>query len=246
MRAVEFPYSMMYGFDWTYILVLIGALISLIASSSVKTTFKAYSMLASSRGLTGAQVAAMILKSSGVYDVSVSHVGGSLTDHFDPRIKVVNLSDSVYGSTSVAAISVAAHECGHAMQHNEGYAPLKFRSAFVPVANFGSKLGMPVIIAGLLLSSMVNLGFYVLVRIGIILFSFGMIFQIVTLPVEFDASRRALATLKSMNLLEDTELYGSRKVLKAAAMTYVAAAAASILSLLRIIILFGNGGKRRR
>lgn len=246
MRVSTFPYTLLYGFDWTYILVLIGALLSIIASSRVKSTFNKFSRVANARGLTGAQVAATILKSEGIYDVAVVPTSGSLTDNFNPKTKRVNLSEGVYDSASVAAIGVAAHECGHAMQHNEGYFPLKVRSAFVPVANLGSKLGMPMIIAGLLLVSFMNsYGPYFLVRIGIVLFSFGMIFQIITLPVEFDASRRALATLQGLNLLEEEELTGARKVLKSAAMTYVAAAAASILTVLRLLLLFGNGGKRR-
>ena len=190
--------------------------------------------------MTGAEAASQILRGAGIYDVMVQHVSGELTDHFDPRSKVLRLSDSVYGSSSVAAIGVAAHECGHAMQHNEEYFPLKLRSAIVPVANFGSKAGIPIIIAGVIFSY-----FQPLITIGILLFSLSVAFQLVTLPVEFDASRRALATLKTSGMLGEQELEGSRKVLSAAALTYVAAAASSILQLLRLILLFG-GGRRNR
>lgn len=230
----------LYGFHWTYILVLIGALLSMLASAGVKSSYKKFARVANRAGLTGAQTAEKILKANGVYDVSVTHVRGELTDNFNPRTKLVSLSDVVYGSTSVAALGVAAHECGHAMQYNEGYFPLKIRSAILPVANFGSRFGIPIIILGLIFSY-----FEPLIQIGIILFSFGLLFQIVTLPVEFDASRRALATLENMHLMETDEIYGAKKVLKSAALTYVASAAAMFLQLLRLILLFG-GGRRRR
>ena len=224
-----------YGFDWTYILVIIGAIITCIASSRVNSTFKKYSKYRASIGYTGAEIARRMLNQEGIYDVSVEHISGNLTDHYDPKSKVLRLSDPVYNSTSVAAISVAAHECGHAIQHSEGYEPLKIRSAIVPVANFGSKAGMYIIIAGCLLSF-----FQPLITLGIVLFSFGMIFQLVTLPVEFNASSRALNVLEESGWLVDEENKMAGKVLKAAAYTYVAAAAASILSVLRLILLFGR------
>lgn len=227
-------------YDSTYLLVLIGALLSIWASSRVKSTYAKYAKVASRSGMTGAEAASQILRGAGIYDVTVQHVRGDLTDHYDPRSKVLRLSDSVYGSSSVAAIGVAAHECGHAMQHNEEYFPLKFRSAIVPVANFGSKAGIPIIIAGVIFSY-----FQPLITIGILLFSLSVAFQLVTLPVEFDASRRALVTLKSSGMFQEQELEGSKKVLSAAALTYVAAAASSILQLLRLILLFG-GGRRNR
>ena len=230
-----------YGMDWTYILVLIGAVICLVSSQKVKSTYRKYSRVAASSGMTGAQVAEAILRKEGMYDVAVRHVSGELTDHFDPASKTVNLSDAVYSSNSVAAIGVAAHECGHAMQHNEEYMPLKMRSAIVPIANFGSKAGLPLIIAGTLVSFI-----HVLVPIGVILFSASVAFQIVTLPVEFDASRRALATIEEMGIVTaGAELNGAKNVLKSAAMTYVASAAAAILTLLRLILVFGGRGRRR-
>lgn len=186
-------------------------------------------------GMTGAQTAEAILRSKGIHDVRVEHIRGNLTDHYDPTKKVVRLSDSVYGSTSVAAIGVAAHECGHVMQHHEGYAPLNFRTALVPVANIGSKLGIPIILVGLLLGSNP-----ILVNIGIWVFSLAVLFQIVTLPVEFDASKRALVCIEQYGIVTSDERKKSAKVLKAAAYTYVAAAAASILQLLRLIMLFGR------
>lgn len=232
--------SLYFGMDWTYILVIIGAVISMIASARVKSTFNKYAQIANRAGITGAEAARRILKASGCYDVEVVQTRGSLTDNYNPRSKRLNLSEPVYGSASVAAIGVAAHECGHAMQHNEDYFPLKLRSAIVPVANFGSKLGIPLIILGLIISY-----FEFLIPLGIILFSFGMIFQLVTLPVEFDASKRALQVISDMDILAPDEAVGAKSVLKNAGMTYVAAAAASFLQLLRLILLFG-GGRRRR
>ncbi len=226
--------------DGSYILVIIGALFCLITSGLVKSTFNKYSKVLSSSQMTGAEVASAILKREGIYDVRVERVAGSLTDNFNPSTRVVNLSESVYDSTSVAAIGVAAHECGHAMQHNEDYFPLKVRSAILPAANFGSKYGLWIVILGLVISF-----FRPLVFIGVILFAFGVAFQIVTLPVEFDASKRALATISEMGILEGEELGGARAVLKSAAMTYVASAAASILSLIRLILI-SRGGRSRR
>ena len=236
--GMNYGYGMGYGAS--YILVIIGALLCLVTSGLVKSTFNKYSKVAASSCMTGRQVAEAILHREGIYDARVERVAGSLTDHFNPATKVVNLSETVCDSTSVAAISVAAHECGHAMQHNEDYFPLKVRSAILPAANFGSKFGLWIVIAGLIISF-----FRPLVFIGVVLFSFGVLFQIVTLPVEFDASRRALATLSDMGILAGGEMEGAKKVLRSAAMTYVASAAASILSLLRLILI-AQGGRGRR
>jgi Zn-dependent membrane protease YugP len=238
-------YGYSYGYyggmyNSSYILVLIGALLCLITSGLVKSTFKKYSKVAASCGMTGAQVAEAILRKEGIFDAKVERVAGDLTDHFNPATKVVNLSETVYDVPSVAAISVAAHECGHAMQHNEEYFPLRIRSTILPVANFGSKFGLWIVIAGLIISF-----FRPLIFIGVLLFSFGVLFQIVTLPVEFDASKRALATLSEMGILADNEMDGAQKVLRSAAMTYVASAAASILSLIRLILI-AQGGRRSR
>lgn len=226
-----------YGFymDWTYILVLIGAIISMIASARVSSTFHKYARERSISGMTGAQAAETILHNNGIYDVRVEHVRGDLTDHYDPRTKTVRLSDSVYGSTSVAAIGVAAHECGHVMQHDENYAPLRVRTMLVPAANIGSQLGIPIILLGILFG-----GSSLLVNIGIWVFSLAVLFQIVTLPVEFDASRRALVCIEQYGIVTREEQAKSARVLRAAALTYVAAAAASVLQLLRLILLFGN------
>ena len=226
--------------DSTYVLVLIGAVICLIASANVKSTYSKYSHYRSVSGMTGAEVAQRILNAAGIYDVKVGRVARDLTDHYNPSTKVLNLSDSVYGSTSVAALGVAAHECGHAIQHMQGYAPLKFRSAFVPVANIGSTLAWPVIILGVLINSESSQW---IINAGIFLFSFAVIFQLVTLPVEFDASKRALYMLENQRILGETEVPHARKVLGAAALTYVASAASAILQLLRVVILFG--GRRR-
>lgn len=228
-------------FDWTYGLVLIGAVICMIASANVKSTYQRFASHRSMTNMTGAQVAERLLRNAGLQDVKVGHVAGELSDHYNPATKVVNLSDSVYGSTSVAAIGVAAHECGHAIQHAKGYFPLKFRSWFVPVANFGSKLAWPLILLGLFINSESS---WLMIEGGIFLFSFAVIFQLVTLPVEFNASSRALVLLEEQGILSEQELPYTKKVLGAAALTYVASAAASILQLLRIIMLFG--GRRRR
>lgn len=230
---------MFYFYDATYILVLIGAMISLWASARVNSTYKKYARVHSRSGLTGAQAAQRILNNAGIYDVRVEHISGNLTDHYDPRAKVLRLSDSVYGSTSVAAVGVAAHECGHAIQDDTSYAPLRFRNAFVPVANFGTQAAWPILILGLILG-----GSQLLIEIGLLCFALGTLFQLVTLPVEFDASARAVRILGDTGMLNTEELGHTKEVLSAAAMTYVAAAAASILSLLRLLILFG--GNRRR
>ncbi|MDY2589976.1 MAG: zinc metallopeptidase [Agathobacter sp.] len=228
---------MYFYWDSTYILVIIGAIICMAASTKVKTTFNKYSKYRSMSGMTGAMAAERILRAAGITDVVVRQVPGSLSDHYNPSNKTLNLSDTVYGSNSVAAVGVAAHECGHAIQHARGYAPLSLRTAFVPVANIGSMLAWPVIILGLLINSRSSMMF---INIGILLFSFAVIFQLITLPVEFNASRRALVMLKTQGILGDDELVYTRKVLGAAALTYVASAAAAILQLLRIILLFGG------
>lgn len=231
------PFMPYYGmfFDPTYILIIIGAVISMWASMKVNTTYQKYSTVRSASGITGAEAAARILRSQGLHGVQIEHVHGNLTDHYDPRSKVLRLSDAVYNSTSVAAIGVAAHECGHAIQDQQEYTPLRLRSAIVPVAQFGSYACWLFIAGG------VFFGFNeFLINLGILLFSLSVIFQLVTLPVEFDASKRALAILGDTGILGEQELKGSKKVLSAAALTYVAAAAAAILSLLRLLILFGN------
>lgn len=229
-----------YYWDPTYILVVIGAVICMIASARVKGTFNKYSQLRSMSGMNGAQVAQRVLQAAGIYDVQVRHVSGSLTDHYDPRTKTVNLSDPVYNATSVAALGVAAHECGHAIQHAKNYAPLSIRSALVPIANFGSMLAWPVILIGLLFNTRSS---GLIIDIGILLFSAAVLFQLVTLPVEFDASRRALVMLRTQGILADDELKYTRRVLKSAALTYVVSAAAAILQLLRIILI--TNGRRR-
>ena len=229
-----------YYWDPTYILVVIGAVICMIASARVKGTFNKYSQLRSMSGMNGAQVAQRVLQAAGIYDVQVRHVSGSLTDHYDPRTKTVNLSDPVYNATSVAALGVAAHECGHAIQHAKSYAPLSIRSALVPIANFGSMLAWPVILIGLLFNTRSS---GLIIDIGILLFSAAVLFQLVTLPVEFDASRRALVMLRTQGILADDDLRYTRRVLKSAALTYVASAAAAILQLLRIILI--TNGRRR-
>ena len=231
---------MPFYFDTTYFLVIIGAIICMIASARVKSTFQKYSSYRSYSGMTGAQAADRILKNAGIYDVQIRHIPGNLNDHYDPRNKTLSLSDSVYNSTSVAAIGVAAHECGHAIQHATKYVPLSLRSAFVPIANIGSTLAWPVILIGLFINSSSSA---TIINIGIFLFSFAVIFQLITLPVEFNASCRALVKLKETGILQANEVGNARKVLSAAALTYVASAAAAILQLLRIVLLFG--GRRR-
>lgn len=221
----------MFYWDPTYYLVLIGAVICMIASWNVNRTFNKFSRTANARRLTAEDVAANILRLSGITDVRIEHIRGKLTDHYSPNEKVLRLSDSVYGQTSVAALGVAAHECGHAVQHHVGYAPLKLRSLSVPAANFGSKLAWPLILIGILMGSTG------LARFGVFLFSFVVLFQLITLPVEFNASRRAMAVLRDANILYGEELTGAQKVLSAAALTYVAAVASSILQLLRLLLL---------
>ncbi|WP_033166739.1 zinc metallopeptidase [Clostridium sp. KNHs205] len=231
-----FPYF--YRLDPTYILVIIGAVLVLGASALVNLTFRKYSAVRSLSGMTGAQAAQRILNQAGIYDVTIEHIDGKLTDHYDPSNKVLRLSDSVYGDSSVAAIGVAAHECGHAIQHQHGYVPLRLRTAIVPLANFGSKISWPLIILGVFLSMSQTL-----IYAGIILFSFAVLFQIVTLPVEFNASRRAVRILDDSGILYGEEVQITKKVLGAAALTYVAGAAASVLQLLRLIRIFGGNNR---
>ncbi len=226
-----------YGFfDPTIILVLIGVVLSMAASAKVNSTYARYSRVRSMTGMTGAEAAKRLLNSQGIYDVEIRRVAGNLTDHYDPRSKTVNLSESVYDSASVAAIGVAAHECGHAMQDNTNYAPLKLRGAIVPVANIGAQLSWPLILIGIIIGGMGS----PMVSLGILLFSLAVLFQIVTLPVEFNASSRAVRLLDETGILQGEEVGYTRQVLGAAALTYVAAAAGSILQLLRLIILFGG------
>ena len=233
-----------YGFDPTYILVIIGIIITMWAQGKMKTTFAKYSRVRSMSGMTGQEVARRILMANGIFDVTVEPVAGQLTDHYDPRSKVVKLSEVIYNSTSVAAVGVAAHECGHAIQDNQEYMPLKLRSAIVPVANLGSTLSWPMILIGVLMANAGSYAGYSLISVGILCFSLAVLFQLVTLPVELDASRRALRQLNATGILPPEEQQQTRAVLSAAALTYVAAAAASMLQLLRLVILFG--GNRRR
>lgn len=236
-----YPYY--YGFDWTYlVLVLPCILLSLWASSNVNSTFKKYSKQYSSRRLTGAEAAQRVLSANGVRGVRIERVSGNLTDHYDPKTNVIRLSDSVYSDTSTAAIGVACHEAGHAVQYAESYAPIKIRAAIIPLTNFGSRIAMPLILAGIL---MTFLGSFsdTLVYLGIGAFAMSLVFQIVTLPVEFNASRRAMAAIENSNLLTAEEQRGARKTLTAAAMTYVAATAVALAQLLRLMVLFG--GRRR-
>ncbi len=220
-----------YMFDWTYLLVIAGLLLSMIASANVNGTFSKYSRVRAMCGMTGAMAAQRVLQLSGITDVRIEHISGKLTDHYDPRTKTLRLSDSTYASNSVAAVCVAAHECGHAVQHQVGYGPLVLRSTLVPAANFGSTLAWPIFIMGLIFSMRP------LLMLGIILFSLAVVFQLVTLPVEFNASSRALKILENGHVLGDSELAAGKKVLGAAAMTYVASLAASVLQLLRLLIL---------
>ncbi len=224
-------------YDSTYILVILGFLLASFASMGVQSAFKKYSAVKSYRHLTGMDAARKILDDNGLYNVSVEHINGDLTDHYDPRANVIRLSDATYSSDSVAAIGVAAHEAGHAVQHAVGYVPIKVRNAIVPAVNFCSQLSMPLFIIGILL------GTTGLANLGIILFSAALVFQLITLPVEFDASRRAIKILGNSAMLDESELRGARKVLTAAAMTYVAAALASAMQLLRLVLI--NNSRRR-
>nr|WP_072523901.1 zinc metallopeptidase [Clostridium sp. Marseille-P3244] len=230
---------MFYYYDWTYLLVLIGAVICIAASGRVNRTFARYSRVASHSGMTGKEAAEQILSRNGIYDVQVIHIPGNLTDHYNPGKKTLGLSDTVYNSTSVAAIGVAAHECGHAVQHATGYVPLAIRGALVPVANIGSMAAWPLILIGLFMNGRTAI---FLINLGILLFSAAVLFQLVTLPVEFNASGRAVKVLETSGMLYPDEVGSVKKVLSAAALTYVASAAAMILQLLRLIII---GGRRR-
>ena len=227
-----------YYYDPTYMLIVISALISLFAQFLVNSRFSKYSRVRSRSGMTGAQAAERILQSQGIYDVAIQRVSGKLTDHYDPRNKTLNLSDAVYASTSVAAVGVAAHECGHAIQHARGYAPLSFRSALVPVAYIGSQLSWLFIILGIFFG-----GSHTLIMIGILMFSAAVLFQLVTLPVEFNASGRALKLLSETGILQKAEVSDARKHLSAAALTYVAAATTAVLQLLRLLRLFGGNDR---
>ncbi|HIZ75754.1 MAG TPA: zinc metallopeptidase [Candidatus Mediterraneibacter stercoravium] len=226
-----------YYFDWTYILVLIGVVICMMASGRVNSVFSRYSRMRSHSGMTGREAAERILRRNGIYDVRVIHIPGNLTDHYNPGNKTLGLSDTVYNSSSVAAVGVAAHECGHAVQHSVGYAPLTIRGALVPVANFGSAISWPLILIGLLINGQMSA---LLINLGILLFSAAVLFQIVTLPVEFNASGRAVKALESSGMLYPDEISAVKKVLGAAALTYVAGAASMILQLLRLMIIGGR------
>jgi len=227
-----------YGFDWTYLALVLPALIfTMWAQSNVSSTYNKYSSMNNRRGYTGADIARMILDRNDLGDIPVEHISGSLTDNYNPTDRVVRLSDSVYASTSVAAIGVAAHECGHAIQHNVGYFPIKVRMAIIPVTSLMSKIALPLFILGLILN------FQGLTDLGIICFGAAVVFQAVTLPVEFNASSRALEILSEYSALNEEELSASKKVLRAAALTYVAALATSLAQLLRFIML--SRGRRR-
>lgn len=218
-------------FDETYLILIPAMIFALFAQINVKSTFNKYSRKNNSRGLTGAEIARQILDANGLYNVRIEHISGSLTDHFSPNENVVRLSDDVYGKSTIASAGVAAHEVGHAIQHSVGYAPIKIRNAIIPITQIGSSISMPIFIIGIALS------FKPLVTAGILLFSAVVFFQLITLPVEFNASRRALKTLESKNILEGDELKGSAKVLRAAAMTYLAGLFSSLASLIRLIAI---------
>lgn len=224
-----------YGFDWTYLVFILPCIvISLICQANVSSAFSKYSKIPNSRGMTGAQAVEFVLRQNGITGVRIEHVAGKLSDHFDPRTNVIRLSDSVYGSTSVAAVSVAAHEAGHACQHAENYLPNRIRSAVLPIARVGSQLSWIFIIIGLLFTAKVG---YVMLYIGIILFSASVLFTLATLPVEFNASKRALACIRETGLMVGDEYNGAKRMLQAAAMTYVASALTAIMQLLRLLII---------
>ncbi len=234
---MELLYSIIENADtWYFILIIPTMIFTIWAQINVKSTFNKYSRVASSRGITGAMAAEMVLRANGVYDVKIEHISGSLTDHYDPRSNTIRLSDTVYNSKSIAAIGVAAHEAGHAVQYAMNYFPIKVRSAIIPVTQLGSKLAMPLFILGLVFGS-------VLVEVGILLFSLSVVFQFITLPVEFNASKRAMESIRENHIAQEEELGYARKTLTAAALTYVAALATGLLSLLRLIAI--AGGRRR-
>ena len=233
-----------YGFDWTYLVLILPCMIfAMIASSNVNSTFKKYSTQYSLRRITGAEAARRVLQHNGVTGVRIERVSGKLTDHYDPKANVIRLSDSVYDSTSTAAIGVAAHEAGHAVQYAREYAPIKLRAAIIPLTNFGSKLAMPLILLGILLAAFGGFS-TILVDLGIAAFGLSFVFQLITLPVEFNASRRAMQTIEDAQLLTAEEQRGARKTLRAAAMTYVAAMAVALAQLIRLIMIFGNNRRR--
>ena len=231
-------------FDWTYVVIVMPfVLLSLIASASVNSTFKRYSQQFSRRGITGAQAAERVLRSNGVTGVRIERVAGNLTDHYDPRTGVIRLSDAVYQGSTSAAVGVAAHECGHAIQHANGYFPLKIRNAIVPITNIGSRLSMPLILIGIFLSytsaSYISIAYF-----GVACFSLCAIFQLITLPTEYNASRRAIKALEHSGRLTSGELNGSKKVLNAAALTYVAALAVSLMQLLSLLMRVRRNDRR--
>lgn len=232
-------------FDWTYVIIVMPfVILAMVASANVNSTFKRYSTCYSSRRLTGAQAAQRVLSANGVTGVRIDRVSGNLTDHYDPKANVIRLSDDVYHSTSVAAIGVACHEAGHAVQYANNYVPVKIRAAIIPITNIGSKLAMPLILLGLLLSFGETFS-YTFVYAGIACFGLSVVFQLVTLPVEFNASRRAMQAISDGDLLTAEERKGARKTLTAAAMTYVAALAVALAQLLRLLVIFGGNGRRR-
>lgn len=231
--------------DFTILIVIPGILLALWAQLRVKMTFSSFSRVPAKNGMTGADAARRILDENGLYDVRIEPIQGQLTDHYDPRDRVLRLSESSFASSSVAAVGVAAHEAGHAIQHARGYVPLTFRMALVPVTNFGSRLASPLFIIGLILSVLSTVGDWFMLA-GIIAFSLSVFFQLVTLPVEFNASRRALRCLSGSGLLDGEELRGARRVLSAAALTYVASLAVGLLSLLRLLVIAASSSSRRR
>ncbi len=232
-----------YGIDWTYIVLVLPAVIfAMIASAKVNSTFDRYSKVRNQGGLTGAEAARKILDSAGLSNVSIERVSGKLSDHYDPRTNVIRLSDSVYDQPTPAAVGVAAHECGHAIQHATGYLPIKIRSAIIPITNIGSQLSIPIVILGLILTAWSKNAIYI-AYIGVALFSLCLLFQLVTLPTEFNASRRAVRTIDDMGLLAGDDLTACKKVLTAAAMTYVAALAVSLMQLIRLLLIVA--GNRR-
>lgn len=237
-------YPYFYGFDWTYLVIILPCvLLSLWASTSVNNTFRRYEKQISQRRISGAQAALRVLHHNGVHGVRIERISGNLTDHYDPKANVIRLSEKVYDSCSTAAIGVACHEAGHAVQYAQNYFPIRIRTAIIPLTNFGSKLAMPLILLGIVFSFSGNFS-YTLVYLGILCFALSLVFQLVTLPVEFNASRRALAAIEETDLLTAAERSGARKTLRAAAMTYVAAVAVAFAQLLRLIILFGGRGRR--
>lgn len=238
---------LLYYFEvYGYFFVLLASVFALIASAGVNSTFRKYSTVLSKRGITGAEAARRVLTDHGVTHVKIARTGGNLTDHYNPKDQTIYLSDSVYDATSVAAIGVAAHEAGHAVQHAEEYLPIKIRTAIVPVTNIGSRLSMPLILLGLIFSASMGISFgYEIALFGVLLFSLCVIFQLVTLPTEFNASFRAITAIQNGGILDEEEIRGAKKTLRAAAMTYVAALAVSLMQFLRLFAMV-NSGRRRR